>query len=130
MPKKKIPTDGGESLTHNPFAGLGGLGELPEAPAPEPTRPAVETPRAEPGSETIRTKLVVRRQRKGHGGKTVTIVEGLPSDRLETLAKQARKALGRGARVEGEELVVAGAQHEQVADWLERQGASKVVLGN
>lgn len=128
--KKKISTDGGDALSHNPFAALGGLEHVPDGPErpeqakqppPEPT--SVEAP-------SIPGKLVCRRQRKGHGGKTVTIVEGLASDQLETLAKQARKALGRGARVEGEELVIAGAQHQQVADWLTRQGASKVVLGN
>ena len=77
-------------------------------------------------------KLVVRRERKGRGGKTATVVEGIrvsPSA-LERMARELRRALGCGATVEDGCLVVQGDQVERVERWLVDHGAPKVVVGN
>jgi len=77
-------------------------------------------------------KVVVRRERKGHGGKTATVIAGidLPARDLERLARSLRRALGCGASVDGDRLVVQGDQAPRVQDWLGAQGARRVVLGN
>jgi len=73
-------------------------------------------------------KVVIRRTRKGRGGKTVTTVSGIPSGR-SALAKQLRKALGVGSRVEGEFLVVHGDQVDRLATWFAGQGVKNVIRG-
>lgn len=77
-------------------------------------------------------KLVVCRERKGHGGKTVTVIDGLElaPARLETLARALRIALGCGSRVDGGRVVVQGDLAAAVEAWLRRHGARRVVVGN
>jgi translation initiation factor 1 len=95
--------------------------------------PAHETPRERDGLDFGgATKLVVRRDRKGRGGKTVTIVDGIrvaPSA-LERIARALRRHLGCGAHVEEGRLVVHGDLTARVEEWLVRHGAPKVVVGN
>ena len=77
-------------------------------------------------------KLVVRRERKGRGGKTATVVEGIrvsPSA-LEGIARELRRALGCGASVEEGRIVVQGDLVTRVERWLLEHGAPKVVVGN
>lgn len=117
---------GGE-LTHNPFAALGDS-------AASPSRGESQAPKKEVAAKRggSRPKLVVRFEAKGHGGKTVTRVTGLDLERkeLESLAKEVRKAMGCGARVEEGELVVQGKLVERIATWFEGRGYSRVVRGN
>ncbi len=77
-------------------------------------------------------KLVVRRERKGRGGKTATVVEGmrLSPSALERIARELRRALGCGAGVEEGRLVVQGDLVARVERWLVEHGAPKVVVGN
>ncbi len=67
--------------------------------------------------EKIPSKVVVklRLESKGRGGKTVTVLDGLPrnSDFLEGLAKELKKALGTGGSV-------ADATIELQGEWRER----------
>jgi translation initiation factor 1 (eIF-1/SUI1) len=58
--------------------------------------PAVKLPRDGAPDLSRSGKLVVRRERKGHGGKTVTVIEGLrlSSTQLEMMARTLRKTLG------------------------------------
>jgi translation initiation factor 1 len=74
----------------------------------------------------------VRRERKGHGGKAVTIAEGagLAGRDVEALARDVKKALGTGARVEDGALVVQGEQTERLIAWLGKQGFASIVRGN
>jgi len=71
-------------------------------------------------------KVVVRRTKKGRGGRTVTLVQGI-TEGHDAVAKQLKKQLGAGVRVEDDEVVVQGDQVERVARWLESQGVKKVV---
>jgi translation initiation factor 1 len=75
---------------------------------------------------------VVRRERKGHGGKTATVIAGLalPASELERVARALRRGLGCGAGVAGEQVVVQGDQSERVRAWLASRGARRVVAGS
>lgn len=76
-------------------------------------------------------KVVVRRERKGHGGKTVTVVDGLalpPAD-LESLARRMRKALGCGSWVEDGRVLLQGDRAPAAETWLRANGARHVVRG-
>jgi translation initiation factor 1 len=77
-------------------------------------------------------KLVVRRERKGRGGKIATVVEGIrvsPSA-LERIARDLRRALGCGASVDEGRLVVQGDLAARVERWLVEHGAPRVIVGN
>ena len=76
-------------------------------------------------------KLVLRRERKGRRGKTVTVLTGnsLPAGSLESLAKAMRKGLGCGSRVEGETIVLQGEIADRASEWLRQRGARNVVCG-
>jgi translation initiation factor 1 len=106
---------------HNPFEALQGkLGELPQGPAP---RPAAE--RKGPA------RAVVRMERKGRGGKEVTVVEqlGLKPAELETWLKALKGSLGCGGAVQGETLVLQGDQRKRLPALLEDRGVRRVTIG-
>jgi len=75
-------------------------------------------------------KLVLRRERKGRGGKTVTVIEGLPVADLPEFERALKKALGCGATVEDRSLVLLGDLGERARDWLVARGARRVVVGS
>lgn len=115
---------------NSPFAGLGELRQaLPEAaPATEPTH------RAPPAGGEVSPpklgKLVLQREKKGRGGKTVTRVRGLPPAELERWAGELKRALGCGASVEEDAVLLLGDLVGRAGDWLEARGATRVVRGN
>lgn len=97
-------------------------GASPREPAQAPSAPI------EPAG--FAPKVVVRRERKGRGGKTVTCVAGVAAAARPELARRLARALGCGGGVQGEELVLQGDQVERAARWLREQGAPRVVEGN
>lgn len=116
-----------QGLAAKPSSGEGAA----VAVATPPKAAASKAPAAKPAG-LLSGKAVVRQERKGRGGKTVTVVDGVALHRvddLDALAKTMRKALGTGARVEGNGIVVQGDQRKKAAAWLEKQGAT-VVIGN
>jgi len=128
------------SLSHNPFAALRGDAEKrgaghPSAPAPGETPPSGEARgdgAGRAGGAAPASKLVVRFEARGHGGKPVTRVQGLPlaAAQLEDLARDLRRGLGAGARVEGPDLVVQGRQQDRVIAWLAEHGHPGAARGN
>jgi translation initiation factor 1 len=80
-----------------------------------------------PAGPSDARKVVVRKERKGRGGKTVTTVRGLGEPKAR--AKALGKALGVGARVEGDDVVVQGEQIDRVVAWLEQAGVRGIVRG-
>ncbi len=129
--KKAAPEPAPEVFSHNPFAALGGVpAASPTTPAREEPEAATATPSTEISGNSWKTKVVVRRETKGRGGKTVTRVTGLPAAELPALALRMKKALGCGAVVEGEALVLLGSLVERTAVWLEAEGAERVIRGN
>jgi translation initiation factor 1 len=104
----------------------GRLAGAPAMPAMrDPPAPAERTPPPGPA------RAVVRMERSGRGGKTVTVVEKLelrPRE-LEAWCSGLKRALGCGGAVEGGALVVQGDARERVARWLEDRGVRKVTVG-
>lgn len=96
-----------------------------EPPAPTPAKPA--------GIDlSTANKIVVRRERKGRGGKTATIVAGLAMKpkQLDAFAKDLKRALGCAATVDGDTIVLGGDLTTRVAAWLQQHGAKRIVIGN
>lgn len=120
--RAEVPADPGFD---NPFAALGGLA-LPRGEAP--AAPAKPAPAAVPERRT--GKVVLRRQRAGRGGKTVTRIEGLQLDEAEQkpFAKRIKKQLGCGATWEGEDLVLLGDIGERAAELLGKLGYTRLVV--
>ena len=109
---------------NNPFRKLkGALGDLPAGPAAPAPAPAAE-PKGPP-------RAVVRMERKGRGGKEVTVVEqlALRPAQLEEWLKALKQALGCGGAVEDGTLVVQGDHRPRVKAWLEARGVKRVSVG-
>jgi len=113
--------DGGGGPFNNPFAALKGkLGELPAGPAPA-------APKAPKGP----ARAVVRLERKGRGGKEVTVVEQLElsAAELSRWLKALKGALGCGGVLEEGALVLQGDHRERLPKLLEQRGVRKVISG-
>ncbi|QSQ13030.1 translation initiation factor [Myxococcus landrumensis] len=111
---------------HNPFAALAAKREAlpvgPSAPAASPVQ------KPEPKGPA---RAVVRMERKGRGGKEVTVVEHLelPAPQREVWLKALKNSLGCGGVVEGDALVLQGDQRERLPSLLEARGVRKVTVG-
>jgi translation initiation factor 1 len=127
--KKLAPDAAG--LAHNPFGGLAALkASLPEAPS---TPPPSSTSTAKPAPPRFAEKVVVRKEKKGHGGKTVTVVSGVLPRAHDELCAVLKKSLGTGARVDGDDIVVQGDLADRVVAVLEplvKDTKSKLVRGS
>jgi len=109
-----------------PFnAGLASLASrMGDLPPPSEATPPAKPPARPP------VRAVVRMERAGRGGRTVTVVEKLdlrPSD-LEAWLGDMKRALGCGGVVEGAALVLQGDTRERAGAWLERRGVKKVTV--
>lgn len=102
----------------------------------EPEMETLPTPEGEPDSEPslkASGKLVVRKERKGRGGKTVTRIDGFPAESIDSLNELARtlaKALGCGASVEDGAILLQGSQSQRTAEWLRGAGFKRVIVGD
>lgn len=91
--------------------------KTPSKPAPEKAAGGVKI-----------SKVALRRERAGRGGKTVTIVS-LPQDYrgdLAALAKELCKALGCGSTMEEGKIVLQGDIMERVEAWFTKKGVTRV----
>ena len=129
--QKRIPTDGGQNLTHNPFAALSGAG-LPDGPETPPPSAAA------PGSSIVappkknRGRVDIIRQKAGRGGKTVTVVTGFVGIGLpekEQLAKKMQKVCGTGGTVKDGQIEIQGDKREEIARILTEAGFRPVFAG-
>ena len=117
-----------ESLGNNPFASLlQGVSADSEGEESSPREP-VDAASSEWSLAAVE-RAVLRMERKGHGGKTVTLIAGLsaPPDSLEALCKRLRKHFGCGARVVDEDVVLQGDLRDRLRDWLLAEGVRRVV---
>ena len=113
-------------------AGLAPANPEPVA-APKPPVADTGTPPRAPATSTSLSdvaRVVVRRERKGHGGHTATVLEGLSGLDLDALAKQLKRALGCGASVTEAAVVLQGDVADRACAWLEGQGVRRVVRGS
>jgi translation initiation factor 1 len=125
---KRIPTDGGPSLSHNPFAALSSDG-LPPAPEGLPSESSLAEPKP---AKKNRGRVDIVRQKAGRGGKTVTVVKnfvgiGLPEK--EQLAKAMQKACGTGGTVKDGQIEIQGDKREEVARILTEANFRPVFAG-
>ena len=127
MGKKKSSTSdcADAAPAASPFAALDRLrGSLPEV-GPEPE--------AEPPARSrFAPKVVIRRERSGRGGKTVTVIQGvqLAGRELDDFVRELRKALGTSGNIEDDLIVLGGDVGDRAAKLLAKAGATKVVIGN
>ena len=127
----KISTDGGGNLGQNPFAALGGLGDLPAGPGKsEPEPPPTPSKRGQPNMN--RGRVEIRRLTGGRGGKTVTAAsgfKGIGGAELAALAKQMQKSCGAGGTVKSGQIEIQGDKRDQVAAILTKAGFKPVMAG-
>jgi len=124
--RKRIPTDGGQSLGHNPFAALSSAG-LP--PAPE--NPVDSVPSSKPVRKN-RGRVDIIRETAGRGGKTVTVVKGFIGIGLpekEQLAKAMQRAGGTGGTVKNGQIEIQGDKRAEVARILTEANFRPVFAG-
>ena len=125
-------TSGGSELTHNPFASL--RGKVNEVQVPLEGE-GVEEAGGGPSLPAVSQRVEIRREKKGRGGKVVTLVtwlKGQPGPlEVAALAKGMARALGAGARGDGTSITVQGDLAERVAAVLRKElgDALDVVFG-
>lgn len=131
---KRISTEGGPGLSHNPFASLSAEG-LP-AGSENSGGASVLASRSENSNlapaKKNRDRVDVLRVKAGRGGKTVTLVKnfvgiGLPEK--EMLAKKMQRACGVGGTVKDGHIEIQGDKREEVARILEEAGFRAVFAG-
>lgn len=76
-------------------------------------------------------RVTVQRQSKGRGGKTVTVIRGLPlaTADLKALASDLKKSCGVGGAVKGDTIEIQGEQRAVLQKALEKRGYRVVVAG-
>lgn len=69
-------------------------------------------------------RLSLRMERKGRGGKTVTVISGftLPPHQVEELARRLKSACGTGGTVEDGEIVLQGQVRDRAMTLLRQWG--------
>jgi translation initiation factor 1 len=128
--RKKIDVGGKPApALQNPFAALAGMEALQNLPAaPEKAKPETPAAPAKPAPKH-RGRLVLRRETKERGGKTVVVVsgftEGVPGASavmIADLAKELKGKLGCGGTFDRQEITLQGDRAPQVAAFLEQLG--------
>jgi translation initiation factor 1 (eIF-1/SUI1) len=132
--KQKKRVEFTEGLLSQPLLGqlleAGGVvlpaGENPGEEKPGPA--AAPTPAGESLSAVGR--VVLRFEKKGHGGKQATRVEGLPfpAESLANLARELRREMGCGAWVDQGTILLQGDLVSRLKDWFTRKGVKRVVV--
>ena len=123
-PSKRIPTDGGAPLTHNPFGALSATG-LPAGPVE-----IAPVPIAKPAKQ--RGRVDVRRMTAHRGGKTVTVLSGfmgIAAAEKEDLARRLQKACGVGGTIKDGHIELHGDQREAAVRMLTEAGFRPVLAG-
>ncbi len=128
---KRIPVDGGQSLSQNPFARLSSEG-LPPAPDQRPIEANRQPEPESPVRRKSRGRVDILRQTAHRGGKTVTVVTGFVGIGLpekEKLAKAMQQACGTGGTVKEGRIEIQGDRRTEVARILTEAGFRPVLAG-
>jgi translation initiation factor 1 len=90
-------------------------------------------------SQSVRAKslppqqqtVYLHRDRKGRGGKAVTVVKNLvlSDDHLKALAKQLKQACGSGGTVKDGQIEIQGENREKIAEALRQMGYKVKIAG-
>ncbi len=98
-----------------------------DKPQPKKGKPSRKNRRQQAAASVIQNPhkqgVRIRRESKGRGGKTVSIVDGLPLDgpALKILLKQLKAALGSGGAIKNGVLEIQGDHREKLLSLLEKQ---------
>jgi Translation initiation factor 1 (eIF-1/SUI1) and related proteins len=98
----------------------------PDAPDLSPT-PSQKTSKAKsPSKQQDKVRIYI--ERKGRGGKTVTLIKGLSlaAPQLDDLCKKLKAKCGVGGKREGREIMIQGDQRKKVMDALLKEGYQDV----
>jgi translation initiation factor 1 (eIF-1/SUI1) len=110
---------------HDGTSSLGTLGQLLQAAMPEVSADAASaealSPESAPAIGTIRFRPVITIERKGRGGKTVTICRAgeLTEAMRAHVCRKLARSLGCGCRAEGENIVIQGDHRDRVRRWCD-----------
>jgi translation initiation factor 1 len=129
--KKRIPVNGGQSFSQNPFAELKSDG-LPPAPVDAAAEPVDHSTAESTVPRKNRGRIDIVRQTAGRGGKTVTVISGFVGIGLtdkEQLARAMQKACGTGGTVKEGRIEIQGDKREVVARILTEAGFRPVFAG-
>jgi translation initiation factor 1 len=116
----------------SPFAALGSLTSQPQPapPSPSPSQPAKNPAAAVPALQG-NTAVRVGRERKGRGGKTVSIISGVMSRETgqQALLKLLKSKLGAGGALEDGAIIIQGDHRERIVEILNDLGYKAKVAG-
>jgi translation initiation factor 1 len=73
------------------------------------------------GAEKSSAAVKIRKEKKGRGGKTVTIISGLPGD-LRKMQKELQRLCGAGGTVKEKIVEIQGDQVDKIRDYLFGKG--------
>jgi translation initiation factor 1 len=81
-------------------------------------------PKEEEESDSSMPKLNIRMEKKGRGGKTVTVIEGFSGseDALKDLEKKLKTHCGTGGSSGNSEILIQGDQRKKVMEFLQKLG--------
>lgn len=82
----------------------------------------------ETGSAPAKQTAYLRLERKGRGGKVVTVVAELSGD-LKTLQKELQKYCGTGGTVKRGQIELQGDHRKKIADFLLKKGYKSKMSG-
>jgi translation initiation factor 1 len=78
------------------------------------------------GTESVPSRVVakLRMEKKGRGGKTVTVVDGLPRNAafLKDLSQDLKRACGTGGAVQDGAVELQGDLRDRVREFLSKKG--------
>ena len=105
----------------------------PDIPGPVAEPVPVDEPREyKPACpQSVRQRAVVRLERKGHGGKTVSRISEMAHSEEDAAecSTYLRKQLGCGGTTEGTDILLQGDQRTQLESMLFALGVKRVVFG-
>lgn len=108
-----------------------------DSDAPDAFRKPPRSPKSKPAPSSSSVSLnlprdgVVRllRDRKGRGGKTVTLVAGVPAAAVTGLASELKRLCGTGGAVRDALIELQGDVRERIKPELERRGYTVKIAG-
>jgi translation initiation factor 1 len=71
----------------------------------------------------------LHRDKKGRGGKTVTVITGLPAAQLDSLARELKRLCGTGGTVRGDAVEIQGDHRDRLLPALEARGFKVKIAG-
>ena len=79
-------------------------------------------------NEPLSGNAVLSKEKKGRGGKEVTVIRGLKGD-LKPLLKSLQKFCGSGGKIKNTQIELQGDQRRKAARYLEEQGIRCKISG-